>query len=74
MTEQTMWRILDAWREDKRRVAAKVRNRMAMGNSYRITRYPTLRKLLTKLHQQHTRQFNVRWFIDGVEVVDETIV
>jgi hypothetical protein len=64
MTEQTMWRILDAWRQDKSRVAysSGVMNK----DVYPIRNVTKITQLLNA-----PSHWFIKWFIDGVEITNE---
>lgn len=65
MTEENIWKVLDAWREDRTRVRSALSIIDSGGEeSWEWRRYESLKSLLHEL-----RQMKFMWFIDGKEVV-----
>ena len=71
MTEQTMWRILDAWRKDKSSVTRSYISNLYTGVRIFPESTTSLLQLMGWLSNSDlNNHYSIQWFIDGVEVVE----
>lgn len=78
MTDKTIWRILDAWRDDPKRVSIasvlSLHEDVTYSNPQPIETMRTLFTYLREATITFEGTFLYKWYIDGKEVTDEVEV